>query len=182
MGANDTMAVVAPTETGSAPGGAGRTYFTLRYKHGVDAQGRVQFPSRWKARGMGTTLVGMLREMNVAVPSRANPTVVDRRALRYVEVMTSELFEVHYAGVMEACSNEAARQAARRRFSWRMVELDFDGAGRFALPEELRGPAELKGTAWLVGCVHTFQVWSPEQLECADADDAALLAKENVNW
>ena len=182
MGASDTKAMVAPTETGSGPGGAGRPYFTLRYKHGVDAQGRIQFPSRWKARGMGAPLVALLREMNVAMPSKANPTVMDRRALRYVEVMPTEMFEAHFEALMGSCSNDAARQAACRRFSWRMVELDLDGAGRFSLPDELKGPAELKGTAWLVGCVHTFQIWSPEQLEGADADDAALLAKENLAW
>ena len=182
MGAIDTKEAVASTETGSGPGAAGRPYFTLRYKHGVDAQGRVQFPSRWKGRASGTTLVAVLREMTVAVPSRANPSISDRRVLRYLEVMPSGMFEEHYEEVMRACSNESARQAARRRFSWRMVELDFDGAGRFSLPEELKGPAELKGTAWLVGCVHKFQIWSPEHLECADADDAHVLAKENLDW
>ena len=182
MGANDTKPVVATTEAGGIPGAAGRPYFTLRYKHGVDAQGRVQFPSRWKARGMGTTLVALLREMTVAAPSKGNPSIMDRRVLRYLEVMPAPMFDEYYESLMGACSSEAARQAARRRFSWRAVELDFDGAGRFSLPEELKGPAELKGTAWLVGCVHKFQVWSPEQLECADTDDACLLAKENLDW
>lgn len=182
MGASDTKEGVAGAVAGKEPGAVARPYFTLRYKHGVDAQGRVQFPSRWKARGMGMTLVALLREMPVAVPSKGNPSIVDHRTLRYLEVMPSEVFDGHYEALMASCSGEAARQAARRRFSWRAVELDFDGAGRFSLPEELKGPAELKGTAWLVGCVHTFQVWSPEHLECADADDACLLAKENLNW
>ena len=182
MGASDTKEGVASTETGAGPGAAGRPYFTLRFKHGVDAQGRVQFPSRWKGRATGTPLVALLREMSVAVPTKGNPSITDKKALRYVEVMPAPMFEAHFEEALRGCTSEAARQAARRRFSWRMVELDFDGAGRFSLPEELKGPAELKGTAWLVGCVHTFQVWSPEHLECADADDAALLAKENIHW
>jgi len=180
MSTSEVKEVLA-TEAGGNPGSATRPYFTLRVKNTVDAQGRIQFPSRWRARASGTTLVAWMREMTVAVPVAGDPTLSDKKTVRYVEVMPADLFEEQYDRVMAGCSNDGARHAAQRRLSRRIVELDFDGSGRFSLPEELKGPADLKGTAWLVGCVYKFQIWSPDNLSAVELSDAQMLANEKLD-
>ena len=149
-------AAMAPDSPGGAArgGGVARPLFTYRYKHGVDTQGRIKFPSRWKLRATDTELVAVL---------------VHHRLLKqdYVLVLPYDLFDVFTGPLRSGGFTDTTAQAFRHEYAERMMTIDLDGSGRFSLPSELRGPAGLEKEALLVGCVDRFEIWNPAAYEAA---------------
>ena len=85
--------------------------FTYRYQHGVDGQGRIQFPSRWKLRASDSELVAV---------------VVTHRLLKkdYVLVLPYDLFESFTERLRTAAFTDMTAQASRHEYAERMMTID----------------------------------------------------------
>jgi len=157
-------------EPGNFPrAGVSRPLFTWKYKHGVDGQGRIQFPSKWKMRSTETELIAL----------------VLRHALTkkdYILVLPYDLFNEFSARVHEDSFTSVKAQASRHDYAERIMGIDLDGAGRFMLPGELRNPAKLEKEALLVGCIDRFEIWNPSDYEDArEKEKVVLKADKNGN-
>lgn len=155
-------AAPAPDSPGGLARGVGvaRPLFTYRYKHGVDTQGRIQFPSRWKLRATDTELVAVLVHHRLLMKK-------DYPVKEYLLVLPYDLFDVFTGPLRSGGFTDTTAQAFRHEYAERMMTIDFDGSGRFSLPSELRGPAGLEKEALLVGCVDRFEIWNPAAYEVA---------------
>jgi MraZ protein len=147
--------------------GSSRPLFTWKYKHGVDGQGRIQFPSKWKLRAGESELIA------VVVRHR----LVDRD---FILVLPFDLFDKFSAGLLDGGFTEPHALARRHDHSERIMSLDLDGAGRFTLPPELREPASLRKEALLVGCVDRFEIWNPKDYDEARASERILTKADNL--
>jgi MraZ protein len=136
--------------------------FTWRYKHGIDGQGRIQFPSRWKLRTSDLELIAV---------------VMEHRASRqpYILVLPMDLFEVFSRPLRRGKFSDSMGQAYRHDYADRIMQLDLDGARRFSLPVDLREAAGLGKEALMVGCLDRFEIWNPETYEEARRADAVYL-------
>ncbi len=145
-------------------GGAGRVgkpLFTWRFKHGVDGQGRIQFPNKWKMRSAEAELIAVV----------VRHKLVDKD---FILVLPYELFERFSAGLLDGPFVEPMELARRHDYSERIMSLDLDGAGRFTLPSELREPTDLRKEALLVGCIDRFEIWNPKDYDAARAAEKVL--------
>jgi MraZ protein len=157
-------------EPGNFPrAGVTRPLFTWKYKHGVDGQGRIQFPSKWKMRSMETELI--------AVVLRHELTEKD-----YILVLPYDLFNQFSTRLHSDSFTASKAQAVRHDYAERIMGIDLDGAGRFMLPGELRTPAKLEKEALLVGCIDRFEIWNPSDYEDArEKEKVVLKADKNGN-
>ncbi len=157
------------TEPGNFPrAGVSRPLFTWKYKHGVDGQGRIQFPSKWKMRSTETELI--------AVVLRHEITDKD-----YILVLPYDLFNQFSARLHSDSFTASKAQAFRHDYAERIMGIDLDGAGRFMLPGELRTPAKLEKEALLVGCVDRFEIWNPADYDEAREKEKVILKSEKSN-
>jgi len=151
-------------DAGSAPYrlGGSRPLFTWKYRHGVDGQGRIQFPVKWKMR---TTDVDL-----IAVIQRHRTTKKE-----HVMVLPMDQFDRFTARARGAAFEDPTYIALRHEWADQIMGIDLDGAGRFTLPPELRKPANLGKEALLVGCIDWFEVWNPADYEEARRDERPVL-------
>ncbi len=152
-------------ESGATPpltaprAGSGRPLFTWKYRHGVDGQGRIQFPNKWKLRSGESELIAVV----------VRHKLLDKD---FILVLPFELFDQFSAGLLTGPFTEPQAIARRHDYSERIMSLDLDGAGRFTLPTELRQPTRLGKEALLVGCIDRFEIWNP-----VDFDEARVLER-----
>ena len=163
-----STAGVTPGDSGTfvggsaaSPGRGGKPLFTWKFKHGVDGQGRIQFPNKWKMRSSDAELIAVV----------ARHKLVDKD---FILVLPYELFGRFSEGLLDGSFTDAMDLARRHEYSERIMSLDLDGAGRFTLPTELREPAALRKEALLVGCIDRFEIWNPSDYDAARAAEKIL--------
>lgn len=128
--------------------------FTWKYRHGIDGQGRIQFPSKWRYPAGESDLVASI--LNHKVTKEA-----------YILVLPGHLFESFVARFAALPASEMDVQAQLHDYSERITGVDLDGSRRFTLPVELREAAGLAKDVVLVGCINWFEIWNPERYELA---------------
>jgi MraZ protein len=164
MASNDVNEQTATADPGTTRIGRQRPCFTWKYKHGVDGQGRIQFPVKWKMR--------VAEEELVAVVTPHGTT-----GKQFLMVLPAEQFDLFVSRVRRGNESFTNANSMAQRHDWaeRMMGIDLDGAGRFTLPGELRKPAQLGKEALLVGCIDWFEVWNPDDYDEARRDERVLL-------
>lgn len=143
----------------------GRPLFTWKYKHNVDGQGRIQCPQKWRLRASDSELVAVVLQHEVTKKN-------------YILVLPVDLFGQFSAKLCADSFTSVKAQARRHYFAERIMALDFDGAGRFMLPGELRTPANLGKEALLVGCIDRFEIWNADDYVDACAKEEPILIAE----
>src|SRR5262249_23611791 len=123
-----------------------RTYYTSRYRHGVDDKRRVSIPSKWRPKksGIQLTLVGW-------------PKAKEGPGLRGVppQKMAALVRDI------EAMPNEDPNKAVLKRFvGSKSEQVALDKVGRIVVPEEMAQAAGIKEEAILVGVLDAFEIWS----------------------
>jgi DNA-binding transcriptional regulator/RsmH inhibitor MraZ len=145
-------------------GGGDRPFFTWRYKYGVDSQGRIQFPSKWRPRVGDWNLV--------AVKTRHE--VLDKD---FVQVVTQDHFDSQTTPLRGGRFGDSKLIAERHEYVDRVLGLEFDKAGRFTLPPEFlkdTGLPEAK-EALLVGCQDRFEIWCVADWDTVRGTDRVIL-------
>lgn len=163
MASSDVKEQQVVEQAGAVPRtGATRPLFTWKYKHGVDGQGRIQFPSKWKMRSSETELIAVVLHHELSDKD-------------YILVLPCDLFTQFSGRLYSDSFTGSHAQAVRHDYAERIMGIDLDGAGRFMLPGELRGPAKLEKDALLVGCIDRFEIWNPADYEVAREKEKVLL-------
>lgn len=143
-----------------ANGQAPRTYYNSIYRHGVDAQRRVQVPSMWRPAKPGVEFTLILWPQ-----SSEGPCLRVLPPEEMAELMAS----------IDAMPNGERKTALKRVIGSASVQVALDKSGRICIPEEMSRGAAIKDEAMLVGLLDRFEIWNPEKYERVKAADAVLV-------
>ncbi len=120
--------------------------FLGRYRHSLDAKGRLTIPARFReALGEGAYVVQGFDGNLMVLPPAA--------------------FHVLYQRVNRLSITDPKARLLRRLILSAAAEVELDRAGRILLPPYLREAAELDGEVVLVGVGDYFEIWSAEAWE-----------------
>lgn len=117
--------------------------FMGHYEHTIDEKGRITIPSKFRDELGYSVVVTMGFDGNLLA-------------------FPHDLFELLANRVRGMSLTSSSGRLLRRLLFSASEELEFDKAGRILLPAHLRGTANLKDTAVLVGSGEYFELWSPE--------------------
>lgn len=138
---------------------APRTYYNSIYRHGVDAQRRVQVPSMWRPAKAGVEFTLILWPQ-----SSEGPCLRVLPPEEMAELMAS----------IDAMPNGERKTALKRVVGSASVQVALDKGGRICLPDDMARGADIKNDAVLVGLLDRFEIWNPERYERVKAADAVL--------
>jgi MraZ protein len=144
---------------------AGKTpsYYSSRYRHGVDEKRRVQIPAKWRPAEEGSELTLIFWPKHQAGACL--------RVLPPVEMAKMK-------ADIDAMPNSDPNKVVLKRFIGSESEqVMVDKAGRICLPEEMARAAGIKDEAMLVGLLDRFEIWNPDRYETVKAADAVLAPK-----
>ena len=137
-----------------------RTYYTSRFRHGVDEKRRVQIPAKWRPSKSGIQLT------LVVWPKPKEGPCLRVLPPEKMAAMTKEI---------QAMRNEDPEKAMLKRFvGSESVQVTLDKVGRICVPEEMAEAAGIKKEAVLVGVLDAFEIWSPERYERVRSSDAVM--------
>lgn len=140
-------------------GQAEQTYYNSIYRHGVDAQRRVQIPSMWRPSQAGVEFTLILWPQSSEGP-----------CLRVLP--PQEMAELKAS--IDAMPNGGNKTALKRVIGSASVQVALDKGGRICIPDEMARGADIKTEAVLVGLLDRFEIWNPERYERVKAADAVL--------
>lgn len=138
------------------------TFFTSEYESKLDSKGRLVLPSRIKAQ----------------LPSGEGNELVIRRGFEpcliiYPMVEFKKVFS-KISGLSEF--NEEYRKLQRNFFSG-TATVELDSNGRFVIPKNMLGYAQLEKDLILVGMGNKVEVWNPSIYEKHLIKDSSELSK-----
>jgi len=126
--------------------------FTGQYERTIDAKGRIQLPSQFRAAidperdGPGLYIqLGEFRGTLALYPERAFEELAGRIATEHMAGPESRRFELQFYALAS--------------------HVDVDNQGRFVLPERLRKKAKLGEEIYLVGQKRRIDVWNRADLD-----------------
>jgi MraZ protein len=128
--------------------------FLGKYRHSVDAKGRLAIPARFREQ----------------LPSGSVVTIGPDGALRIYP--PAEWAQVMGALRLSEATSPTERALVRRLFA-EASEVEFDAQGRVLIPASLREAAGIKGAAVVSGANNLVEIWSEprwRQLEEETAD------------
>ena len=110
--------------------------------HSIDEKGRITIPARYRDQLQGGAFLTKGFDQNLTIyPSARFQAFLDR--LNHMNSM-----------------DPAIRQLKRWVLA-NAAEIEFDRAGRFIIPQNLRDEAGLNGAAVVVGIGEEIEIWSP---------------------
>ncbi|HBF41374.1 MAG TPA: division/cell wall cluster transcriptional repressor MraZ [Anaerolineaceae bacterium] len=116
--------------------------FLNHYDHSIDEKGRITIPAKYRDQLQGGAFLTKGFDQNLTIyPSARFQAFLDR--LNHMNSM-----------------DPAIRQL-KRWFLANAAEIEFDRAGRFIIPQNLRDEAGLNGAAVVVGIGEEIEIWSP---------------------
>lgn len=138
------------------------TFFTSEYESKLDAKGRLVLPSRIKAQ----------------LPEEGGSELVIRRGFEqclilYPMVEFKKVFS-KISGLNEF--NEEYRKLQRNFFSG-TATVEMDNNGRFLIPKNMLGYAQLEKDVILVGMGNKVEIWNPAIYEKHLINDPSELSK-----
>lgn len=138
------------------------TFFTSEYESKLDAKGRLVLPSRIKAQ----------------LPEEGGSELVIRRGFEqclilYPLVEFKKVFS-KISGLNEF--NEEYRKLQRNFFSG-TATVEMDNNGRFLIPKNMLGYAQLEKDVILVGMGNKVEIWNPAIYEKHLINDPSELSK-----
>ena len=139
------------------------TYYTARYRHGVDDKRRVQIPAKWRPAESGTELTLMLWPKAKEGPClRVLPPQQMAKLVRDINAMP----------------NDNPNKVVLKRFiGGESVQVTLDKAGRICLPEEMAREAGIKDEVVLIGLLDRFEIWSPDRCAKVRAADSIMASE-----
>lgn len=136
------------------------TYYTSRFRHGVDEKRRVQIPAKWRPQKAAVELTLILWPRDgIGSCVRVLPPVQMARLMQAIDEMPN---------------SDPKKGVLKRIIGSGSAQANVDKAGRICLPDELARAAGIKNEAMLVGLLDRFEIWSPDRYEKVQAADAAL--------
>ena len=116
--------------------------FLNHYEHSIDEKGRITIPARYRDQLQGGAFLTKGFDQNLTIyPSARFHAILER--LNHMNSM------------------DPAIRALKRWFLSNAAEVEFDRAGRFIIPQNLREEAGLNGDAMVVGIGEEIEIWSP---------------------
>lgn len=116
--------------------------FLNQYEHSIDDKGRITIPARYRDQLQGGAFLTKGFDQNLTIyPSPRFNAFLDR--LNHMNSM------------------DPAIRSLKRWFLANAAEIEFDRAGRFIIPQNLRDEAGLNGAAVVVGIGEEIEIWSP---------------------
>lgn len=148
-----------------------RPFFYFHYEMGVDSQGRIQFPAKWKRKSGG--------EWDL-IAIRVRDEVLGKD---FIQVVTADTFERKTTPLQDAEFNDFAATAERHDLSERVMPLEFDKNGRFALAEHFLEATELgpENKAVLIGFKDRFDIYCSKDRQLVRQSDKANLRNRKLN-
>jgi MraZ protein len=145
------------------------TFFTSEYESKLDSKGRLVLPARIKAQ----------------LPDNGSAELVIRRGFEpcliiYPMVEFKKVFS-KISGLNEF--NEEYRKL-QRNFLSGVVTVELDNNGRFLIPKNMLGYAQIEKEAVLVGMGNKVEVWNPSIYEkhlIRDPGELSKLAEKYLN-
>lgn len=154
----------------SAGSTAEKPFFYFHYEMGVDSQGRIQFPSKWRRRTGGEWDLVAVRVYD------------DTLGKDYVQVVTTDTFDKKTSALQEAEFNDFGATAERHHLAERVMPLEFDKAGRFSLAEHFLEATGLgpENKAVLIGFKDRFDIYCAKDRPQVGASDKANLRNRTI--
>ncbi|MGE0772461.1 MAG: division/cell wall cluster transcriptional repressor MraZ [Cyclobacteriaceae bacterium] len=142
------------------------TFFTSEYESKLDAKGRLVLPARIKA------------QLPMEAGSEGPTELVIRRGFEqclilYPMVEFKKVFS-RISGLNEF--NEEYRKL-QRNFLSGVVTVELDANGRFLIPKNMLGYAQLEREVTLVGMGNKVEIWNPQHYEKHLINDPGELSK-----
>jgi MraZ protein len=140
-----------------------RTYYTSRFRHGVDDKRRISIPARWRP-----AKAGILLTLVVWPKSKEGPCL---RVLppKKMESLTHDI---------EKMPNDDPDKPVLKRFvGSESTQVTLDKVGRICIPEEMAQAAGIEKEAILVGVLDAFEIWNPERYARVKNSDAIMAEK-----
>lgn len=135
--------------------------FLGKYRHSLDAKGRLAIPAKFREH----------------LPTGTVVTIAPDGCLR---VYPPEEFAAMRSNLrLSEATSPNERNLVRRLFS-EAKDLDFDAQGRVLIPAELREQAGISSSAVIIGANNVVEVWSEERWQGLEANtsDFTSLADE----
>ena len=137
-----------------------RTYYTSRFRHGVDEKRRVQIPAKWRPAKSGVQLTLVVWPKSKEGPClRVLPPQKMAATVRDIEVMPND---------------DPQKAVLKRIVGSESVQVTLDKVGRICVPEEMAQAAGLDKEAVLVGVLDAYEIWSPARYEKVRNSDAVM--------
>jgi MraZ protein len=138
-------------------------FYRSSYTHGVDAKRRLSIPAKWRCPDENGE--EELTLMHWKKSADQNGCLL---------ALTNERMQQLIAKLQTLPWSDPKGEALRRLLGTASDEVTVDKAGRICLPDGLAKKAGITNEAVLVGCLDSFQIWSPESYETASATDEAM--------
>lgn len=145
-----------------------KPFFYFHYEMGVDAQGRIQFPAKWRRKNGG--------EWDL-IAIRVHDETLGKD---FVQVVTADTFDKKTAPLEDAEFNDFGATAERHHLSQRVMPLEFDKAGRFSLAEHFLEATGLgpENKAVLIGFKDRFDIYcSKDRPQVTTSDKANMRSR-----
>lgn len=148
-----------------------RPFFYFYYEVAVDAQGRIQLPSKWKKKSGGDWDL---------IAIRVRDSVLDKD---YIQVVTAETFDRKTQPMEDAEFNDFGATAERHDLAERVMPLEFDKNARFALAEHFLEATGLgpDNRAVLIGFKDRFDIYCAKDRPLVKQSDKANLRNRKLN-
>lgn len=147
-----------------------RPFFYFHYEMGVDSQGRIQFPAKWRRKNGGDWDL---------IAIRVHDDVLGKD---FIQVVTADTFDRKTDPLGEAEFNDFGATAERHDLSERVMPLEFDKNGRFALAEHFLQATELgpENKAVLIGFKDRFDIYCAKDRAAVKQSDRANLRNRKL--
>lgn len=136
--------------------------FHGNFSYGIDDSRRVMVPAKWRPKSRSVLFTVILWPIKIE---------------DFLLVLPPERWQVMLDKLKTKSLLDRGVAAFERVVGRTSAQLTLDQVGRFCLPENLTGPAEIDKEAEFVGRLDKFEIWSPKRLKAATSDDKILAAK-----
>jgi len=136
--------------------------FHGNFPYGLDANRRVMVPAIWRPKKPGVLFTVILWPIKVQDCLMVLPP--ERWKVMLDKLKTKSLQDKRVAAFERTIGSTSA-------------QLTLDRVGRFCLPEHLIGPAQIDKDVMFAGRLDKFEIWNPERLKAATAEDKAVAAE-----
>ena len=116
--------------------------FLNHYDHSIDEKGRITIPARYREQLQGGAFLTKGFDQNLTIYPSAR-------------------FQAFLERLNHMNSMDPAIRQLKRLFLANAAEIEFDRAGRFIIPQNLREEAGLDGAVVVVGIGEEIEIWSP---------------------
>ena len=146
-------------------------FFSSSATNKVDAKGRVSIPAPFRK-----VLQGEASPVLFLMPEVRGLPAIEGFGLSHIEKLADALTQMNpLSPEYDALADVVAGQAA---------QLPLDDTGRIVLPGEFRELAKIRYSAYFVGRINTFQIWSPENYAAVKAQrrETAVANFDKLPW